>query len=533
MTKPVTLKEKTGQLFILSVPNEELDEKLKTSIRDYNIGGLILFQQNLRDFQKVTSFIQDIQAYAKEVGRPPLWISIDQEGGGIAYLWKNMVVSPGNMLLGATGNPTNAYTAHFHMGEQLLNIGFNMNFAPVLDINNNPLNPVIGARSFGENKELVTEFGIQSIKGLHDAGILACGKHYPGHGDTEMDSHLSLPTVDKSLGELEAFELYPFHESMNHGLEAVMTAHILYPQIDPEKPATLSPLILQNILRDRAGFEGLVITDSMEMEAISTYFGREKGTVMALHAGADIILACGGDYERQWGMIDAAIHAVEQGELQEQVIDTAYGRNKAYKKKWIRELSQDKGNVKLYDSDSRLKQTMEVIASKGITVVQDPKNLLPVTSSRDMKPFVIYQTTFNDENYMGDRKNAAPSIFPKEVYQSFAVQGSEPTDQESREMVDAIQSRQPVIILLNERRQLKRKWRVLMDRLGKKTSGLIVASLWNPQLLEAIPSDSTFIACYSNTEHVLKALERILRGEVIPTGKSPVTILGKESDGNA
>nr|WP_062051151.1 glycoside hydrolase family 3 N-terminal domain-containing protein [Bacillus sp. JCM 19034] len=172
MDTSYSLKEKVGQLFIIAVQNDELDDSLKRAIKHYNVGGVILFQRNLRQLSNVISFIRDIQLYAKKVGRPPLWISIDQEGGGISYLWEGTAVSPGNMLLGATNNPQNAYNAHYHMGLQLKKIGFNMNFSPVLDINNNPENPVIGARSFGEAKELVTEMGIQAIQGLHNAKIM-------------------------------------------------------------------------------------------------------------------------------------------------------------------------------------------------------------------------------------------------------------------------------------------------------------------------------------------------------------------------
>lgn len=524
MNTSLSIKEKIGQFFIITVPNAELDEPLKKSISQYNIGGIILFQRNLRDFTKVVTFIQDIQAYAKEVGRPPLWISIDQEGGGISYLWEHMAVSPGNMLIGATNNPQHAYTSHYLMGKQLKEIGFNLDFSPILDINNNPENPVIGARSFGENKELVTEMGIQAIKGLHDGGVMACGKHYPGHGDTELDSHLSLPSINKSMAGLQDFELVPFHESIKNGLEALMTAHIVYPKVDPDKPATLSKKFLTEVLREEVGFEGLIITDSMEMEAISQFFGREKGTVMALEAGADIILACGQNYENQWSMVEAAVQAVENGELDLSTIDTAFKRNIRYKTKWIKSepvLSVDE--IISFCNKASTHEKMVEIACDGITVVQDRKQLLPIDAENCT---IVYQKTLNDENYMGDRRNPCPEVFQVDRYHLVALANNLPTSDEINTLSSQLEENEVVVVLINERRNLNPEWNNLIEGIRKKTQNIIVVSLWNPQIINEITckEEITYIAAYSNTSHVMEGFKRILEGNVSPTGKTPVTL---------
>ncbi|MDQ0253018.1 beta-N-acetylhexosaminidase [Evansella vedderi] len=528
MNTSLSLKEKIGQLFIIAVQKDELDEELKKAISHYNIGGVILFQRNLRNFSKIIHFIKDIQAYAKGSGRPPLWISIDQEGGGISYLWENMAVSPGNMLLGATNTPEKSYIAHYHMGRQLRSIGFNMDFSPVLDINNNPENPVIGARSFGEREELVTKMGMEAIKGLHDAGVMACGKHYPGHGDTEFDSHLSLPTINKSIEELDQFELVPFHKSMKNGLEAIMTAHIVYPHVDPDKPATLSNEFLTEILRKGVGYEGLIITDSMEMEAISRFFGREKGTVMALQAGADIILACGQSYENQFKMIDAAVDAVEGGELDPSLINTAYKRNLKYKSKWVKpDFNSTVEDIIVYCNDDSIHQLMEEIACEGITVIQDDRRLIPIPPA---KCTLIYQKTLNDENYMGDRKNPCPATFTEEHYQLIALENNVPTSKDTTEMVDRILPNEQVILFINERRNLREEWNSLIGEISKLTKNIIVVSLWNPQIYKEISDkEITYIACYSNTSHVIQGLKKIIEGKVEPKGTPPVTILKQGS----
>ncbi|MFA9560338.1 beta-N-acetylhexosaminidase [Evansella sp. AB-rgal1] len=523
-----SIKEKVGQLFIISVPNDELDQSLKLAISNYHIGGVILFQRNLRDFSKVITLIQDIQLYAKEIGRPPLWISIDQEGGGISYLWDGMAVSPGNMLLGATNKPQNAYDAHYQMGYQLRKIGFNLDFSPVLDINNNPKNPVIGSRSFGETKDLVTEMGIEAIKGLHDAGIMACGKHYPGHGDTELDSHLSLPTINKTVTELEEFELVPFQEAMKHGLEAIMTAHIIYPLVDPDKPATLSRKFLTGILRKQYGYDGLIITDSMEMEAISYFYGKEQGTVMALEAGADMILSCGETYESQFLMMDAVVTAVEKGELKTETINNAYKRILHYKRKWVNpDYTSTKEEIIAHCNNPPTHDLMVKIACEGITVVQDDRKLLPISSDTCT---VIYQRTLNDENYMGDRKNPCPTIFTEGNYQLRELNNVEPCTEESHTIYHSLKKDEQVLIFVNERRDVKEEWKKLIDLLYGKTKNIIVISLWNPQIINDIAyKDLTYIACFSNTSHVIQGVKKVIEGKVPPKGKAPVTIVNKES----
>jgi beta-N-acetylhexosaminidase len=526
--KPIhqwTLAEKIGQMFIITVEGEEMTPALEEMITNYHIGGVILFQKNLRSLPKVVQLIERIQEVAKQHNKPPLWVSVDQEGGGISYLWDKMVISPGNMLLGATNNPLFAYEAATIMGLQLKEIGFNMIFNPVLDINNNPYNPVIGTRSFGEEKELVASFGIETVKGFTDAGILSVGKHYPGHGDTHLDSHLSLPKVEKTLQELEQFELYPFFQCMEHGMQGVMTAHIVYPKIDPDLPATLSPYFLKQQLRENYQFNGLILTDSMEMEAISTYFGRENGTVRAIKAGTDIILACGRNYPAQQKMIEAAIDAVTQGEIDKDDINQNVNRIMEHKKRWINLEPKTTETIEEYCNQDAFHQKMIDISVQGISLILDRDRLVPFAADQE-DILIIGQATYNDENYMGERKNISKDIFNEPRYIHYHLQQPNPANDDVTHIYNVVENDQVIVVCINERRELNSSWVNLMNELIKKTKNIIVISLWNPQIIRYLPGEiGTYIAAYSNTFHVISALKQLLEGNFNFNGTPPVTLV--------
>ena len=527
-----TLKEKIGQLFIVAFGGEEMTQELEKAIADWNVGGVILFQRNLRDTKKVIELNAAIQNVAKKYNRPPLWISIDQEGGGISYLWDGMVLSPGNMVLGAGKSSENAYRAAHIMGTQLKQLGFNMNFAPVMDINNNPKNPVIGARSFSESPEEVSELAIQTIHGYHHAGMLAVGKHFPGHGDTEYDSHLSLPVVDKSLQALEAFELIPFQRAVQNGMEAVMTAHIVYPQLDKELPATLSSFFLKELLRKTYQFDGLIITDSMEMDAIAQYFGREEGSLRAIQAGADIILACGKDVESQEKMVNAVVAGVETGQINVGCIEESLSRVLRMKEGWINKDELD--NLEHINIDEipkhEYKETMIQIALEGITLQVDNKGYLPIPSSLKPSCTVISQRSYNDGSYMGDRTSIVKEVFATDGYDVTYIQGENPTTDEVEQLSKNVESGEYVLVFINERRKLHENWTALVEGFCDKTDRVIVVSLWNPQIVEHLPKEiAAYITSYSYTDQTLYALKELLEGSHAFKGQSPVTLLEQGS----
>ena len=268
MLQEMTLEEKIGQMVLAGFEGPRVDDRVESMIREHQIGGLILFERNIEDEDQLTSLTAGLKAVNKD-NRLPLFIAVDEEGGRISRLPKGSPRFPSGKALGERGDPDYSFTVGQEIGTALAAFGFNMNFAPVLDIFSNPQNEVIGDRSFGDNPEIVSKLGTAMMRGLQSKNIIPVVKHFPGHGDTRMDSHIDLPVVEHGRERLDGFEFVPFKEAIDSGAEAIMTAHIMYPELDPEKPATMSGKILTDILRHDLGFKGLIITDDLEMGAIT------------------------------------------------------------------------------------------------------------------------------------------------------------------------------------------------------------------------------------------------------------------------
>src|SRR6266849_754509 len=327
-TGEMTLEEQAGQVLMAGFWGSTPSQEIIDLIQHYHVGNIILFSRNVRDARQVFELTRSLQQIAREAGqRYPLFIAIDQENGIVQRLGEATTIFPGNMALGAIGSEEIAYEVAQATGRELKALGINMNLAPVVDVNNNPANPVIGVRSFGEDPQQVARLGAAMVKGYRAAGVLSCLKHFPGHGDTEVDSHLALPTIPYTLERLEALELVPFRRGIEAGAESVMIAHISFPALTRQaiSPATLSPAIVQGLLREKLGFNGVVLSDCMEMKAISDTFGTERAAVMALQAGIDLVLVSH-NYTRQRGSFEAIRAAVQASELSPQVIQQAAER---------------------------------------------------------------------------------------------------------------------------------------------------------------------------------------------------------------
>ncbi|MFG3504206.1 glycoside hydrolase family 3 protein [Streptomyces sp. NPDC047821] len=264
--------------------------------------------------------------------RDDVLVAIDEEGGDVTRLEVHTGSSfPGNLALGAVDDTSLTRAVAAELGRRLAACGVDFNWAPSADVNSDPDNPVIGVRSFGADPELVARHTVAYVEGLQGAGVAACTKHFPGHGDTNVDSHLAMPRVDVDLDTLHARELVPFRAAIAAGSKSVMSAHILLPALDPDRPATLSPQILTGLLRQELGFEGLIVTDGMEMQAIASTYGIERGSVLAIAAGADALCVGGGlaDEETVLRLRDALVDAVRTGELSEERLADAAARVRA------------------------------------------------------------------------------------------------------------------------------------------------------------------------------------------------------------
>jgi beta-N-acetylhexosaminidase len=283
------LERMAGNVIVCGFGGLEAPESVHQWLAEESVAGLILFKRNIDDLDQAAALVAS--CLVQRDGALPILVCVDQEGGRVARFGEPVIALPPMQTLGATGDPQLTRNAARVLGRQLRAIGINLNFAPVLDVDTNPHNPVIGDRAFGRTPEVVIEHALAFADGLHDGGVLSCGKHFPGHGDTDLDSHLALPILRHDRARLEEVELRPFRAAARR-LPSVMTAHVVFEAIDPEVPATMSRAAVSDLLREEIGFEGAVFSDDLEMKAIAERHSIEEAGVLAIEAGCDLLLVC-------------------------------------------------------------------------------------------------------------------------------------------------------------------------------------------------------------------------------------------------
>ena len=314
----MTLQEKIGQLLMAGFEGTQVSEREVFLIEDYHIGGFIFFGRNITNEEETRNLIHELKTI-KSDSPVQLFIGVDEEGGPVSRLsgiYRNL---PPQSSLGESGDPEIAYEYGSIQGEKLRRLGFNVNFSPVLDVDSNPNNPVIGNRAISNDPSLVAQLGIQVWKGIGDQGVVPVGKHFPGHGDTDVDSHTLLPVIEKSREELDETELVPFQASVDQGIPALMVGHLLIPALDQE-PASLSEGIMEDLLRDEMGFRGVLFSDDLTMGAITDRMSVSEAAVDFIGAGGDVALICHGETEvmEAFKAIEAA---VRDGIISEEYID--------------------------------------------------------------------------------------------------------------------------------------------------------------------------------------------------------------------
>ncbi|HMU53558.1 MAG TPA: beta-N-acetylhexosaminidase [Nitrospira sp.] len=332
MARPhMTVREKIGQLFMIGFMGTSVTPELAGFLKAYKPGGVILFSRNLESVGQIVELTNDLQQCNP---KSPLLISIDQEGGRVSRLPDGFTIFPPCEVLGRCNSAELTYAAAATIAKELRAVGINMNMAPVLDVNSNPDNPIIGDRAFGTTPDLVSEAGILTAAGLQDNQVVACGKHFPGHGDTAADSHKELPVVDADRERLDAVELVPFRRAAAAGVAAMMTAHVLYKALDAQRPATLSPLIITRLLRDQFRYDGVVLTDDLEMHAIVDHYGVADAAVRAVQAGCDVLLICK-DREREVEAFEAIERSVAVGDITMDRLDQSVTRIQRLKQRYV------------------------------------------------------------------------------------------------------------------------------------------------------------------------------------------------------
>jgi beta-N-acetylhexosaminidase len=331
---PSTTRRDIGQLLIGSLPGTTVPPELRALAREFSLGGVILFTRNIEAPEQVAELAFDLQQLAGDV---PLWISIDQEGGRVARLKAPFTQWPPMAVLGRSGDEALARRFAAALAVELRAVGITLDYAPVLDIHTNPANPIIGDRALGESAGTVARLGAAIVRELQAGGVAACGKHFPGHGDTTVDSHLDLPIVEHPPDRIRRVECVPFEAAIEAGVAFLMTAHLLVPTIDDAHPATLSRRIVHDLLREDLGFEGVVLTDDLEMRAIAGAWEVPDAAVQAVAAGCDGLLICSGDIDRQAESLEALVHAVEEGRIGRAALDTTFTRLRRAKERFLAE----------------------------------------------------------------------------------------------------------------------------------------------------------------------------------------------------
>ena len=366
------LEKQAASLFTVGFSGHSVTDDLR-GLLARGVGGVIFFARNVGSPEEVLELNRDI----KRVAARPLVLAIDQEGGQVARLRRGFTELPSMRAVGASASASLARELGELMGRELRAVGFDMNYAPVLDVDTNPANPVIAARSFGRTPELVTELGLALAAGLQDAGVAACGKHFPGHGDTSQDSHLELPKLPHAMERLEQVELAPFAAAAKAGIASFMTAHVIFEAVDPKHPATMSRAVLTGILREKLGYDGMVVTDDVEMKAIADNYGVEEAVLLGLSAGVDHFLCCH-TAALAHRAIDAVVRAVESGKLSQSRIDDAGRRFKVVRDRFAQPVGDAAGLATLRSPEhlALVARIWGAVDRAAAQVSQDPTEIM-------------------------------------------------------------------------------------------------------------------------------------------------------------
>lgn len=511
----LTAKQKVGQRLIAGFDGTQLSDEIIALVREYKVGNIILFRHNIESAQQLKALCDEIQKLVQAETGIPAFITIDQEGGMVTRLSQDASNIPGAMAIASTGNPENAYRAGYITGQELRAMGVNFNLAPNMDINSHADNPVIGVRSYGDTPETVCRYGLEMIRGLADAGVASSAKHFPGHGDTNVDSHLSLPKVDKPLQELEQNELRPFAEAIKAGIPSIMTTHILFPQLEPKKiPATMSRKIVTELLRQRMGFQGLVISDCMEMSAIKQYYGTVNGIVSAMKAGVDMVFVSHTPSVAVEA-VKAVLQELENGSMDTAEMDASIQRILACKEKYIHTELLPLEIVGCAEHKHAVQEIMDktltLVGGERVPLGDKPWFLAPyafrVTLASNVEDKSLSFAEYMVQHLGGDGTNLSPN----------------PTNEEIAQLVQQA-GKYSSAVVGTYNGHLHRGQLQLVKALAESGIPVTAVALRNPYDLASMPQNVCRLAAFEYTPLGLDAVVRFLRGELTPTGKLSISL---------
>ncbi|MCY4466652.1 MAG: glycoside hydrolase family 3 protein [Chloroflexi bacterium] len=537
----MTVEEKIGQMFMLAFASDQLDEA-RILMVEHLVGGAYISDENVPTAAAALRLCNSLQSFARGTRLGiPLLLGADQEGAW-SVMTAESAMGPGNMALGASADPDCARRMYGTIARELMAVGLNVVLGPAADCNSNPQNSIIGMRSFGEQPALVAEMTAAAVRGAQDNGAVATLKHFPGHGDTRLDSHRGLPTVNRSRDELLQIDLAPFAAGIEAGAKIVMTSHIIFSALDPVRPATLSPIILGDLLRDELGFTGLVVSDSMNMHSMKRNYEPADAVIQGFNAGVDLMMLAEEHYDHdasqylanQRALIGAVIAAVKAGRIAMSRVDEAVGR--------ILRLKTEAGFSTEALPETALvgcaehRATERDIAGRAISIIRDRHGLLPVDLSA---PLTLVNTTLRSAyNVLTKTRGIGPNqakpafdVFAEAMQaaashvQIIAAEDIDAADLPVEGVIIAVTENYTLPGMDFDRSRQAQIVRALHESVGAR---LLVLALCEPYELADFPEIDGYVCAFSFRPCAALAAADVLLGRAEAAGASPVSVPGTE-----
>ncbi|MDE2637009.1 MAG: glycoside hydrolase family 3 protein [Chloroflexota bacterium] len=537
----MTTEEKVGQLFMLAFAGDQLEEA-RILMEEHLVGGAYISNDNVPTASAALHLCNTLQSFAANTRLGlPLLLGCDQEGTW-SVISAESAMGPGNMALGATGDRQCAYDMYRVIAREMSGVGLNVVLGPAADCNSNPHNSIIGMRSFGEDPELVAEMTVAAVRGLQDNGSVATLKHFPGHGDTRLDSHRGLPTVTRTRDDLMRIDLRPFAAGINAGAKIVMTSHIIFSALDSERPATLSPVILGDLLRGELGFEGLVVSDSMNMHSMKRNYDPTDSAIQAFKAGVDLMMLAEEHYdhdaaqylENQRALIRAIIRAVDEGLISAERVDEAVRRVLRLKQEAGFTTEPRAGAAIVGAEENRAVEL--TVARRAVSVLRDQEGLLPLLPST---PITLVNTTKRSAydvltQTRGIGPNQATAAFDA-FAQSLAAKCDDMQIVAAEDYANETIPAEGVVVAVTENFTLpgmdfdqSRQAEIIRSLHESAGERLLVVALRDPYELANFPEVGTYVCSFSFRPCAAQAAAEVLLGETEASGRSPVSVPGTE-----
>lgn len=508
-----------GERFMFGFDGRAATATLDDMIAGRRVSGIVLFSRNIRDAAQLTGLCAEMQAMRKRVSELPLLIALDHEGGAVHRFPSGATRFPPQMAIAATGSAGIAERVGYCMGCELMALGVNMIFGPVLDVNSNKNNPVIGVRAFSDDPGTVASFGAAMIRGMERAGISSVAKHFPGLGFAEHDPHMELPAIGKDAGDLDREDIFPFAGAVRAGVSGIMVGHARYPALSA-RPASLSTAVIKGLLRQRLGFEGIVLTDDLEMGAMHMHRGVGNAAVKACGAGADLLLLCHSSTEQINAMADLA-NAISTSKLRSEQIKGNLKRLRDFKE-MLRARLSGPPPAPAEDGDALSRE----IAEGALTLVGDAESVLPLrleSSQRlalvrpEMGPLIPIEDGPSSLDPLAEIVRAR---HPNTASISYSII---PSGQEIGEALRAIRDSSAAVVCTCNAHLYREQGRLVDEAAAAGVPAVFVA-LRNPYDAELYPARAARIAAYGTDRQTLEAVGKALFGDLVPRGKCPVAL---------